>query len=165
MRVVRRRTRDLRPLGAVDPRALKLPAPRVRELALIRAWRDVAGESIARRAAVTLSRGVLEIAVADERWHRTLHELLPGIAARLAARHPALGVRSLRVRLAAAGDEADTTTEWTLSGIAVPAEPAPAPSPPARAATAGSVETASPLSIEERLAGLAARYEAARRHD
>ena len=47
-----------------------------------------------------IKRGVLELEVVDERWVEPLLELIPRLAGRLAARHPQLGVRRLKIRCA-----------------------------------------------------------------
>ncbi len=78
--------------------SLGLPGSRSRQLELVSAWRAVAGEEVAARArAIRVLRGVLEIEVADPRWADTLAPMIPRLAGRLTARHPALGVKKFRI--------------------------------------------------------------------
>ena len=87
-----------RKLGATGVRGLGLGAPRARALTLEAAWRSAAGPSIARRALVRrLSRGVLEIDVAEPQWRIALARLLPEIEARLARDHKALAIERIRI--------------------------------------------------------------------
>ncbi len=77
---------------------------RQRQLLLEIAWRNAAGEAVARRAAaVSVDRGVLLLEIADPRWAAAVRALLPVAAARLARLHPDLGVRRFRIRAGAEG--------------------------------------------------------------
>ena len=96
-------------VGSIPRSEMGLPASRARELQLAQAWREIAGEAVARRApALRVRRGVLEVEVREELWRRTLRDVLPGLAGRLAARHPDL--RIVRYRM--------------ISGVADTPEPA-----------------------------------------
>jgi predicted nucleic acid-binding Zn ribbon protein len=95
----RRRRSGLRQLSSMTAEQLGLPRRRARELDLQAAWSEAAGEAIAQRARpLRIARGVLELEVEDERWIGSLRELVPRLAGRLAARHPELGVRRLRLQ-------------------------------------------------------------------
>ena len=93
-----RRRRGFERAGRLPASQLGLPARLGQELLLSAAWRHVAGETIARRAAVRVSRGVLEIRVPDEHWATMISELIPRIAGRMAAAYPELGVRKFRMQ-------------------------------------------------------------------
>jgi hypothetical protein len=85
-------------LGDLRLDRLGLSSARTSELVLTRAWREAAGEAIARRApAERIRRGVLELRVPDGNWAEALIELLPRLAARLATSHPELGVVRFRL--------------------------------------------------------------------
>lgn len=141
-------------LAEVGPDALGLSARRARELLLARAWIEVAGQPLASRvAAVSVRRGVLELAAEDQRWAEALADLLPRLAGRVAARHPELGVRKLRVRHGQAREPA------------VPVTPDPEPDadrgrPPRERGEVRSEPPAPPSreDLEARLRDLAARY-------
>ena len=92
-----RRRRGFERVGRVPANQLGLPTRLAKELLLAAAWRHVAGETIARRAAVRVSRGVLEIRVPDEHWATLISELIPRIAGRMAAAYPELQVRKFRL--------------------------------------------------------------------
>ena len=96
--VLSRRRRGFERAGRLPASQLGLPTRLAKELLLAAAWRHVAGETIARRATVRLSRGVLEIRVPDEHWATMISELIPRIAGRMAAAYPELGVRRFRMR-------------------------------------------------------------------
>ena len=103
----RKRKRDFAALGQLGWDRLGLPARRARELGLAVAWRDVAGEAIARRAVpLVIRRSVLDVrlADADPGWIDTLKEVLPELARRISAEFPELRVRGIRL-LSASGEE------------------------------------------------------------
>jgi hypothetical protein len=116
--ITRRHRRGFERAGALPRGELGLPAGRTRELQLALAWREIAGEAVARRApALRVRRGVLEVEVREEAWRRTMLDVLPALAGRLAARHPDLRITRYRM----------------ISGQAGGAEPAqPVPSLPDR---------------------------------
>ena len=148
----RRRRNGFERVGHTAAGELGLPRKRARELVLLAAWREVAGEALARRARPSaVTRGVLELAVEDERWIDTLRGLIPRLAGRLAARHPELGVRRFRVRRAGVG-RAELTGDLVLDGTELP--PAADP-PPVDASSQPMVEEGSPV---ERLERVIARY-------
>lgn len=92
-----RRGRGFERAGRLSADRLGLPQRHGRRLVLAEAWRAVAGDAIADRAPVVdLRRGVLALGLPDGTWGRTLRELLPGLAARLAASRPELGIRRYR---------------------------------------------------------------------
>ncbi len=94
-----RRRRGFEHVGRLSASQLGLPPRLARELLLATAWRRVAGETIARRAAaVRVRRGVLEIRVPDEHWATMISELIPRLAGRMAAAYPELGVRKFRMQ-------------------------------------------------------------------
>lgn len=93
-----RRRRGFERVGCVPASQLGLPSRLAQELLLAAAWRHVAGETIARRTAARVSRGVLEIRVPDEHWATLISELIPRIAGRLAAAYPELQVRKFRMQ-------------------------------------------------------------------
>lgn len=112
---VRRRRRGFERAGGFPAAQLPLPAARARELQLARAWHEVAGPAVARRApALALKRGVLEIRLPDGAWGRTLGEILPQLAARVARANPGLGITRLRL------------LPETAPAAAAPARPLPA---------------------------------------
>jgi hypothetical protein len=95
-----RRDRGFERVGGLPADQLGLPRARGRELVLDRAWRQVAGEAVARRAvARRVVRGVLEVEVDDERWIETLRPLVPRLAGRLAGQYPELRVHKFRLIL------------------------------------------------------------------
>lgn len=94
----RRGEGGFRRIGEGGIRDLDLHARLAKPLELQWAWRRTAGEAIARRAPVIgVRRGVLEIEAADARWVEALRTLIPGLAARLAADFPELGVKRFRL--------------------------------------------------------------------
>ena len=130
---------------------LGLPRRRARELALQAAWSEVAGEAISQRARpLRIARGVLELGVDDERWIGSLRELVPRLAGRLAARHPELGVRRLRLKCG----EGRAEESFEVEPDDASATPTPTPES-AHANPADAVEEGSPL---QRLERLSARY-------
>jgi predicted nucleic acid-binding Zn ribbon protein len=109
---VHRRRRGFERAGRLPPREFDLPRARARELVLATSWRRVAGEPIAKHArAVGVRRGVLEIAVDDERWLAMLRPLLAGLAARLSTLCPELRVRKFRLHRADAGGSENSPAE------------------------------------------------------
>lgn len=107
-------------LGVLRPDRLGLPKKLAREMSLQRAWAEVAGPAIARRATPRrIRRGVLEIEVDDAGWAATLRELLPTLAGRLATRFPELGLRKCRLFVANQPDigEAFATAEATPPAV------------------------------------------------
>jgi len=105
-----RRLRGFERIGRVSASQLGLPARLTKELLLATAWRHVAGETIARRAEVRVSRGVLEIRVPDEHWAKMISELIPRLAGRMAAAYPELGVRKFRMQREGTRSPARATT-------------------------------------------------------
>ena len=100
----RRRRRGFEPVGRVSATELGLSRRRADELTLRVAWRRVAGEALARRAAaLSIERGVLVIGIEDERWVETAKALIPRLVGRLAGSHPELGVRRCRLRVGERG--------------------------------------------------------------
>lgn len=97
--MIRRRSpRDLAHVAERAWEALPLSERQKRALVLEHAWRQVAGEAVARRAtAVGVTRGVLRIEVPDPRWATALRSLLPSLVGRLTRRYPHLGVRRFRI--------------------------------------------------------------------
>jgi Dna[CI] antecedent DciA-like protein len=93
-----RRARGFERLGAGGVAALRLAAPRARQLAIEAAWRRVAGRSLAERATpIDLRRGILTLSVVDPTWRRAIQRLLPELGARFARDHAALGVTRFRI--------------------------------------------------------------------
>ncbi len=85
----------------MSPAELELPAARVRELLLVRAWSRAAGEALARRTvAVRVQRGVLEVELPDRRWAVALEGRLEELARRVASEAPDLRIRRFRARIA-----------------------------------------------------------------
>jgi len=156
--VVRRRRRGFEPAGSCSPNQLGLPAKRSRELRLALAWREVAGEPLARRAqAVRVSRGTLEVQVDERRWEVTVRALLPRLAARLARSCPALGVK--RCRLLVQDGEAVSRGEALALEQDEHSEDREPPGP--RMAEVAKAEQEDPSAAEdlgERLARLGERY-------
>jgi hypothetical protein len=146
----RRRSRGLERAGGLPAGELGLPLPAARELVLAHAWREIAGEAVARRVQpLRVQRGVLELAVADGAWERAIEELLPRLAGLLAARRPDL--RLSRLRLHVPGAPARTARIEPVPDDpprerARPARPEPAASPPP------------PEPLEARLRRAIARY-------
>jgi hypothetical protein len=136
--------------GELDPLQLGLPRARARELLLASAWRRTAGEALARHVGARKGRGdVLVLSVRDERWAAALGEILPSLAARLAARFPELGLARFKIEGLAGGDLA--------------AEPLPSladeePRLAGHAEPPGAAEAGPPRSLEERLVDLARAY-------
>jgi hypothetical protein len=117
----RRRRSRFQPVASLPLRDLGLGPARARELVLRAMWDRAAGPAIARRAFIVgVKRGVLELAVEDERWVEMLEPLLPRLAGRLAGLCPEVKIRRFRLGRAAA----------------TPVEPSPPPAatPPARRA-------------------------------
>ena len=108
----RRRRSGLKQVGRLSVDELGLSRRRACELRLQAAWVEVAGEAIAQRAEpVRIARGVLELAVEDERWIASLRDLVPRLAGRLSARYPELGVRRFRLKLAGQSAEAPVAVD------------------------------------------------------
>lgn len=104
-------------LGELPAAKLGLGSRRTRELVLGRAWREAAGEAIARRApAERITRGVLVVRVPDGNWADTLIDLLPRLAARLAALHPELGVSRFRLLREGSAESSSSTPLPTVDG-------------------------------------------------
>ena len=103
--------------GRLPASQLGLPLRLAKDLLLDTAWRQVAGETIARRAAVRVRRGVLEIRATDPHWASMISELMPRIAGRLARAYPELGIRKVRVQ------HAGQTEPPRLVPIEEPTEP------------------------------------------
>ena len=93
-----RRDRGFERAGWIPPRHLGVSVERARELLLARAWSQLAGSTVSARSRVELRRGVLEIEVPDPRWRAALLPLAGGLAARIAAEFPELGVQRYRLR-------------------------------------------------------------------
>ena len=154
----RRRRRGFEPTGSCSPDQLGLPARKSRELRLAVAWREVAGEALARRAeAVRVHRGTLEVQVDERRWEVTVRGLLPRLAARLARGYPGLGVKRCRL-LVADGEsvsrgEAVALEEGEIRPAREPNAPA-TPEPPRNDGTEAQPEE----DLGERLARLGERY-------
>jgi hypothetical protein len=88
------------PLGTLSAERLGLSARRSGELRLCQAWTRAAGPRLAARATpLGIRRGVLELRMTttDDAWCRTLFDVIPGLAAAIAATHPGLGVESVRL--------------------------------------------------------------------
>jgi hypothetical protein len=120
----RRRSR-FEPVASLPIRDLGLGPTRARELVLRAMWDRAAGPAIARRASIVgVKRGVLELAVEDERWVEMLEPLLPRLAGRLAGLCPEVKIRRLRLGRAPA----------------IPIEPSPPPAatPSARRVPGGA---------------------------
>lgn len=150
-----RRRRGFERAGQFSPERLSFSATRLRDLQLALAWARVAGATLATRAPLRgFRRGVLEVEVPDARWADTLRDLLPGLAGRIAATHPELGIRRCRVILA--GQAPSPSAEAVPVVVAAAGRPAAArdvrtqESPARTAPSAGS-----PL---ERLRALGERY-------
>jgi hypothetical protein len=129
-----RRRRGFERAARIDvAQQLGLPAARARELMLHAAWRDVAGDALARRApALRVVRGVLEIGIADERWLGTMKSLVPRLAGRLAAHHPELGVRRFRLCGARDAEAGSVLVDSRETGAAAAEPPADSPRRPGR---------------------------------
>jgi hypothetical protein len=87
-------------LGTLPAERLGLSARRSAELSLLRAWARAAGSPLAARATpLVVRRGVLEMRMTtiDEAWCRTMFEVIPGLAAAIAAEHPRLKIESVRL--------------------------------------------------------------------
>ena len=142
--------------GQINPSQLDLPPGRARALLLEHAWRQAAGEVVARQApAIRITRGILEVRVPDERWAETLTALLPRLAGRLAAAHPELGVRKFRL----VREDGPASPSRALPAI----EPDDIPrtrSPPVEPSSPPSSDPASPppSDTEERLRQLMESY-------
>jgi len=93
-----RREHGFERVGRCGPQPLGLSGARAVELRLALAWNEAAGPELARRAkALGVRAGVLEVEVADPCWSDALSELLPRLAARVAACDARLGVRRCRL--------------------------------------------------------------------
>ena len=96
----RRRRHGLERFGVLSPERMGLPIRRGRELWLQRAWHREAGETLARWVRVLgVRRGVLEVEAADRNWYDAVAPLMGGLAGRLAALDPGIGIRKVRLRL------------------------------------------------------------------
>lgn len=96
----RRKNRGFEPAARLPVNGRGLPAARARQLILSAAWREVAGPTLTPLvAALDVRRGVLEIEVgtADVSWLPTLAEVLPELAARIAARAAGLSISRYRI--------------------------------------------------------------------
>lgn len=158
-----------RQVGRIPAGRLGLPANRSRELRLAQAWRNVAGESLARGArARRVLRGVLEVEVDDRAWYDAVAELLPLLARRLADRYGELGVRRYRLCLT---DQADLPEALPIAApgaaedpgaardpAAPPRTPRPRNAPTSTAAGATKAGDAGGATDEERLLRVARRY-------
>ncbi len=119
------------PVGSLPATRLGLSASRSAELQLHRAWIRVAGPRLAAQAAaIGIRRGVLEIRMAapDDAWSRTLDDLLPALAAAMAAEHPGWGIESVRLT----DPSGDPLGEIQTLADPVPARPAARPRPAER---------------------------------
>jgi len=147
----RRSPRDLAHVADRAWEALSLPERQKRALVLEHAWRRVAGEAVARRAAAAgVARGVLRVEVPDPRWATALRGLLPGLVARMARSYPELGVR--RFRIVAAGAEELPRPVPESPQDDAPATSAPTPSRP------GEVRAADPAPAGVRIEAIADAY-------
>jgi len=147
-----RRDRGFERAGRLPADQLGVPRARGRELVLDRAWRQVAGEAVARRAvARRVVRGVLEVEVDDERWVETLGHLVPRLAGRLAARYPELRVRKFRLIL----DRSRALPRPQSVEAVDETPPSPEPRPPAESA---ALDQPSDVAPAERLTRVMERY-------
>ena len=90
-------------LGKFPTERLGLSSRRSDELRLLQAWAQAAGSRLAAKATpLGIRRGVLELRMTadDDAWCRTLFEVIPGLAASIAAAHPGLGVEAVRLSTA-----------------------------------------------------------------
>jgi hypothetical protein len=87
-------------LGKFPAERLGLSPSRSDELRLLQAWSRAAGSRLAAKATpLKVRRGVLELRMTanDDAWCHTLFDVIPGLAASIAAAHPALGVKAVRL--------------------------------------------------------------------
>lgn len=153
----RRRSRGFEPVGRLPLDGLGLPKSRAREMVLAQAWEEVAGRAIAARARpLRVVRGLLEIEVEDGPWAESLGPLVPGLAGRLSARHPELGVRKFRLlRTGSVARESPRDLEAPEDADHGPREDS---------AERQAAETPAPAAkLGERLPELASRYMARRK--
>jgi hypothetical protein len=135
-----------------ESRALDLPKPRARAVALAHGWTVVAGARLAERVrAEGVRAGVLELTAEGKAWRDAVLPALPAMAARLAALHPSLGVRKVRVRLEG---EAEVPP-----ALAVPGQPPEGPpAVPRRSNVSRAPAPAGEVRDASALLDLAARY-------
>ncbi len=90
-------------LGKFPTERLGLSSRRSDELRLLQAWAQAAGSRLAAKATpLGIRRGVLELRMTadDDAWCRTLFDVIPGLAASIAAAHPGLGIEAVRLSMA-----------------------------------------------------------------
>ena len=87
-------------LGKLPTERLGLSPRRSDELRLLQAWSRAAGSRLAAGATpLGIRHGVLELRMTadDDAWCRTLFDVIPGLAASIAAAHPGFGVEAVRL--------------------------------------------------------------------
>lgn len=95
----RRGSSGFRTVGDADLSGVPVSERRRRELLVVRAWRDVAGATVAERVpARAAARGVLELTAPDPRWSDELERSSRKLLRDLRRRYPELGIERLRIR-------------------------------------------------------------------
>ena len=86
-------------MGQLPVERLGLSRRRSGELSLMHAWTKAAGAALARKAVPTVRGGILEVRMRDddESWRQPLYDLLPALAAAIAAERPALRIEAVRL--------------------------------------------------------------------
>ena len=86
-------------IGKLPVEKLGLSRRRSGELSLMHAWTRAAGPALARKAIPTVRGGVLEVRMRDddESWRQPLYDLLPQLAAAIAADQPRLAIEGVRL--------------------------------------------------------------------
>ena len=86
-------------MGQLPVEKLGLSRRRSGELSLMHAWTKAAGPALACKAMPTVCRGVLEVRMRedDDSWRQPLYDLLPQVAAAIAAERPSLGIEAVRL--------------------------------------------------------------------
>jgi len=86
-------------MGKLPVERLGLSRRRSMELGLAHAWTKAAGPALSQKAVPAVRGGVLELRMRedDESWRQPLYDLLPQLAAAIAADRPALGIVGVRL--------------------------------------------------------------------
>jgi hypothetical protein len=149
-----RQARGFERAGNLSPAKMGMPVARARTLSLLRAWKLIAGESLAQQVrAVEIKRGVLELEAADPAWRAAVEPLLPALTGRLVGEYPKLGAVKYRVGLAGQARPASTVA------IELPAAVENLPRNKPRPLPARAVDTGDEPQVDEhRLRRLSDRY-------
>lgn len=149
-----RKARGFERAGNLKPADMSMPVARARTLTLLRAWKLIAGESLAQQVrAVEIKRGVLELEAADPAWRAAVEPLLAALTGRLAGEYPKL--RAVKYRLGLKGQARPSST----IAIELPAVVDHSPGNKRRPLPARTVKTGNEPPVDEhRLRRLSDRY-------